>query len=804
MSMHTLQERLHRSLDRDRALPASQKVKKALRYAVGTALGPVFLLACDSVGPGARTRGKPVIVNAGHLTIGARVALGSMFAPVRLATGPHGTLTLGDDVTINFGSSLSAEAKVTLGDRVSLGPYVTVSDTDGDPSEGLDPKPITIGNDVWLAARVRVKRGVTIGDGAVITAGSEVGSDIPPRVIAGGVPARVLRPVGEADAPPTPVVSKEAAPVATDSIQEPAAAAKPAAAKPVEPLAPEVRGLLLADFSVQELALHLHAADPLGPRVDALVTPFGQVVQTLHSIGAEAAAQQADFAVVWTRPDSMAPFREMVLGRQIKLEDVLAEVDAFAGHLQSAAASIKTLFVPTWVLPPHERGRGMIDLRPGGLAYTVQRMNLRLADALAGTKNVYLLDAQRWVGLAGRDAVSSKLWFLGKVSFSADVFAAAAADVRAALRGLKGNAKKVIVLDLDNTLWGGIVGDTGWENLHLGGHDPAGEAYVELQHRLLALSRRGVLLTVVSKNEESVALEAMRRHPAMVIKPEDLAAFRINWRDKAANIAELATELNLGLQSFVFIDDNPVERARVHETLPEVLVPDWPEDTLLYPQALLDLACFDTPSISKEDLERSKMYAAERGREALKKEVGSLDDWLKSLGTKVAFAPLDAGNLARTTQLLNKTNQMNLSTRRLGEPELSAWAAAPGHELWTISVADKLGDSGLTGILGLSLEGETLRITDYILSCRVMGRRVEETLLCAAVSRAKALGAQVVEAKFLPTPKNKPCFGFFKGSGFEHDEPNSIFRRRVADGYPLPAAIEAAGLDLGKGQEVRS
>ncbi len=198
------------------------------------------------------------------------------------------------------------------------------------------------------------------------------------------------------------------------------------------------------------------------------------------------------------------------------------------------------------------------------------------------------------------------------------------------------------------------------------------------------------------------------------------------------------------------------------------------------------------------------MYAAERGREALKKEVGSLDDWLKSLGTKVAFARLDAGNLARTTQLLNKTNQMNLSTRRLGEPELSAWAAAPGHELWTISVADKLGDSGLTGILGLEMDGDVLRISDYILSCRVMGRRVEETLLCAAVHRAKALGATLVEAKFLPTPKNKPCFGFFKGSGFEHDEPTQIFRRRVSDGYPLPAAIEAAGLELGVGQEVRS
>jgi FkbH-like protein len=831
MTSPSLLQRLQRSFDRDRELPAAHKVKKALRYAASSAAAPFYLIGCDQVGPGARARGRPVIANAGRIEIGARAHIGSMFVPTRLSTGPRGVLRIGDDVTINFGCSISAEQQVDLGHRVSLGPYVTISDTD-EPEPAEDgasgaskprgPAPIVIGDDVWLAARVRVTRGAVIGDGSVITAGSVVDSEIPPGVIAGGVPARVLRRIGAPAAasaaemaPPTEKMEPprtEPVPTTRESTKPEVATAKPevapsligcatpAAPSPAAAPAPEVNGLLVSDFSIQELALHLRAADPLGPRVDAAVAPFDQVVQTLHQLGADPAAPKPDFAVVWTRPESIAPFRELSLGQQVSLDDVLAEVDAFAARLRAAAAGVKALFVPTWVWPPYDRGLGMIDLRKGGAGLAVRRMNLRLIEALEGVSNAFVLDADRWVSGAGRPAQTSRLWFLGKVTFAADVFAAAAADIHAALRALRGGTRKVLVLDLDNTLWGGIVGDVGYENLHLGGHDPAGEAYVEFQRRIQALGRRGILLAVVSKNEESVALDAIRRHPAMVLKPDDLAAYRINWRDKAANIAEIAAELNLGLQSFVFLDDNPVERARVREALPEVYVPDWPEDELLYPQAFLSLRCFDTPAISREDLERNRMYAAERSREALKKEVGSLDDWLVSLGTKVSFARLDPANLARTTQLLNKTNQMNLSTRRLGEAELTAWAGAPGHEAWAVSVSDRFGDAGLTGILDLEVNGPTLRVVDYVLSCRVMGRRVEETMLCAAVQRARQLGANKVEAKYLPTAKNKPCLGFFKASGFDFDEPSQTFTWPVERPYPLPRSIQVTGIDLGTTQ----
>ncbi len=501
-----------------------------------------------------------------------------------------------------------------------------------------------------------------------------------------------------------------------------------------------MRGLLIADFSIQELAAHLASPDPLGPEITALNAPFGQVVQTLHGLRQGTAEQGLDFALVWSRPEMIGAFEKRLRGERVSLDTILAEVDTFAEQLRTAASAGPPLLVATWTLPPYERGLGMLDLGRDGLGGAVQRMNLRLADALEGASGIQILRADRWLQAGGPTAVSAKLWYLGKVGFSRSVFAEAAKDVRAALRGLRGEARKLIVLDLDDTLWGGILGEVGGEGLRLGGHDALGEAFVDFQVRVKALAGRGVLLAIASKNDEATALEAIERHPEMVLRASDFAAHRIHWGDKAGSIAEIARELNLGLASVVFIDDSPVERARVREALPEVLVPDWPEDQMQYATALLQLGCFDTPSLTPEDAVRTELYAEEKERESLRGQAGSLEDWLRGLQIRVRFGRLDPVSLPRAGQLLNKTNQMNLRTRRMGEAQLWEWAQAPHHELWTIHVRDRVGDAGLTGLLGLATGGEAVEIVDYVLSCRVMGRRVEETLLWAAGRRTRALG----------------------------------------------------------------
>jgi len=549
-----------------------------------------------------------------------------------------------------------------------------------------------------------------------------------------------------------------------------------------------------SDFTVDDLARHL--ADPSDPPVvHAEVAPFGQVAQTIL---AGPPADAADFLVVWTRPESAVPAFARALGGEVVDESaVLEEVDGFCQLVAGGAGRWRAVFVPSWTLPPHQRGFGMIDARGGGCARLLAAMNLRLMDRLASASNVYVLDASRWAAAGGPQAQNPRAWFLGKIAFGGGALAEAARDIKAALRGLGGGARKLVVVDLDDTMWGGIVGDVGWENLRLGGHDAVGEALVAFQHGLAALKRRGILLAIVSKNEEAVALEAIRSHPAMVLRQDDFVTWRINWRDKASNIAEIVTEMNLGLQSVVFLDDNPVERARVRETLPEVLVPDWPEDKLLYPSALGRLRCFDVPSVSREDADRTRLYAEERKREALRQQVGSIDDWLVSLGTRVTVEPLGSSNLARATQLLNKTNQMNLSTRRLTEQELVAWTAGQGRRLWTVSVSDRFGDAGLTGIVSLESEGTVCRVVDYILSCRVMGRRVEEAMVHLAVETARSLNLRTVEARLVPTAKNKPCLGFWQSSGFESPSPN-VFRWDASVDYPLHRSIQLEWKEAGR------
>ncbi|MBI3874569.1 MAG: HAD-IIIC family phosphatase [Verrucomicrobia bacterium] len=366
------------------------------------------------------------------------------------------------------------------------------------------------------------------------------------------------------------------------------------------------------------------------------------------------------------------------------------------------------------------------------------------------------------------------------------------ADVKAAIRGLRGMARRLVVLDLDDTLWGGIVGDVGWENVQLGGHDPVGEAFQDFQRALKALTRRGIVLGIVSKNTESVALDAIRQNSEMILRDSDFAGWRINWSDKAQNMADLAAELNLGLQSIVFIDDNPVERARVREALPEVLVPEWPESPLLYVSALQSLRCFDAPAVSREDAARTQSYVSDRQRADLKKQAGSLDEWLKSLGIKVTVEPLSPANLKRATQLLNKTNQFNLATRRLTEPELDAWAKQPSRRAWAFRVADKFGDAGLTGLASLEVRDGVAHVVDFLLSCRVLGRKVEETMIAWLVARAKEFNAAEVRAEYLPTPKNKPVLEFWQRSGFECAD-GTRFTRRVADGCAQPDCVEVCG-----------
>ena len=733
---------------------------------------------------------RPRIANQGTITIGDDVVMNSTHAPCELVTAPGGRLVVGDRAFINFGTLISAACEVVIGDDVNVGPYSIIADAE--EPDASDAVPIAIGDGVWLGGRVTVRPGARIGAGAVISAGSVVSGEIPPGVIARGNPARVVRHLRSAPAPASATPILGGATAAAPEAAVDGTAGRAGTASETASVATALRGVVLADFTTRDLAVRLR--DPAEePALEVVESPFGQVVPALLD---ERAPEGTDFLVVWTRPDQVSlAFQCLARGEQASDAELLADVDRFCDAVLRGAQRFRTTVVPTWALPPDQRGRGMLDACPGGLSWALARMNQRLMERLADASAVFVMDVQRWILAAGRASAGAKAWYLGKIVFPPEVMAEAARDIKAAIRGVQGRARKLLVLGLDDTLWGGVVGDAGWENLHLGGHEPEGEALVDFQRAVQQLTRCGIVLGVVSKNTEAVALEAIESHPEMVLRRRDFAGWRINWSDKAQNVADLAAELNLGLQSVVFVDDNPVERARVRDILPEVLVPEWPVDKLQYARALAALRCFDAPAVSKEDLERTSMYASERVPLALGRDVGSIDEWLASLGTWVRAEPLGAANLQRATQLLNKTNQLNLTTRRLTEAELQAWAAAEGHEAWVFSVGDRFGDAGITGLLGLERDGAEQRIADFVLSCRVMGRKVEETMAHVAVARAIAQGHERVVATYRYTKKNKPTLEFWKRSGFREepggaaDADGTRFEWRLAEPYAAPATL---------------
>lgn len=546
--------------------------------------------------------------------------------------------------------------------------------------------------------------------------------------------------------------------------------------------------LLLSDFNIENLRSYLENLDG-APRVQARTAPFGQVMPALLDPNHEVWSERYDGVVVWTRPQGVCESFGRALQHSLSSrESFLQEVEQFATRVIKLKQRAGTILFPSWVLAPHLRGLGPIDFRATGLARLLLESNLLFARRFEQHPEVMMLNAQRWIEKGGAAAHDPKYWYMGKIPFAPPVFQQAALEIRAALAGVQGQARKLVIVDLDDTLWGGIIGDDGVQGIRLGGHDGVGEAFVDFQEGLLALRNRGVVLGIVSKNDEAVAMEAIGHHPEMRLRPNDFVGWRINWNDKAQNIVSLVEELNLGLQSTVFLDDNPAERARVREALPEVLVPELPKDKLLYPQVLNSLTCFDTPSINDEDLQRTEMYNSERKRAAEQAQCGSLDDWLRSLKLVVGVEPLTDRNIKRVVQLFNKTNQMNLTTRKLTESEMLEWVKQGDRALWSVRVQDRFGDSGLTGIVSVDCGGEEAVIVDFILSCRVFGRQIERLMVKVAADHARARDKKGILAKYLPTKKNKPTLEFWEHAGFEKTGPHS-YRWDLRQPYDVPSFI---------------
>src|ERR1022692_4752865 len=446
-------------------------------------------------------------------------------------------------------------------------------------------------------------------------------------------------------------------------------------------------------------------------------------------------------------------------------DDVLSRFGDWIGSFRkysTAALIVHSLDVPAVPCA------GILDAqRADNAAEAIQRINGGLR-ALAGEyRGVYILDYHALVARHGRERWGdARKWLTVRLPVASANLPHLAAEWLRFLHPLAGKVAKCVAVDLDNTLWGGVIGEDGMNGIRLGAEYP-GAAYQELQRALRDLSRRGILLAVCSKNNPADAMEALSGHPGMVLQPRDFAAMRIDWNDKARNLREIASELNIGLDTIAFLDDNPVERRQVREQAPEAIVIRLPEDPMDYARAVRDCPWFERLALSDEDRRRGEYYAAQRQRVELERSVTSKEDFYRGLDQVAEIAPVNAQTLARVSQLTQKTNQFNLTTRRYTEQQISEMSASLNWRVWSLRVKDRYADNGVVGVAIASVEGEVCQIDSFLMSCRVIGRTLETALLARLASDAREQGATLLEGWFLPTKKNAPALEFYREHGFE-------------------------------------
>jgi len=466
-------------------------------------------------------------------------------------------------------------------------------------------------------------------------------------------------------------------------------------------------------------------------------------------------------------------------GRLLGLDRAAEDADAAEARVAAAFQRIRMIveglrpavrgaMVVQTVVPPLEPLFGSFDrLEPGSPFAMVDALNRRLAD-WARDGGVVLADVARLAAAVGYEAWDEpRHWHASKLPFSPALLPVYGDLIGRTIGAIMGRARKCLVLDLDNTLWGGVIGDDGLAGIQLGQGSAAGEAFLAVQRLALELRSRGVVLAVCSKNEEDAAWSPFREHPDMLLREDHIAVFQANWTDKAANLRAIAQALNIGLDALVFLDDNPAERAQVRREIPAVAVPELPDDPALYPRTLAAAGYFEAVAFSKEDRERAGYYQANAKRAASLQATGDMDSYLASLDMVCSIGPVDPVTRPRVAQLINKSNQFNLTTRRYSEAEVAAVEADPRRHAIQVRLTDAFGDNGIISVVIAETGHDAWEIDTWLMSCRVLGRRVEEAVLAHLAAAARQAGAKALVGRYAPSAKNRMVAEHYDKLGFE-------------------------------------
>ncbi|MGA9318200.1 MAG: HAD-IIIC family phosphatase [Nitrososphaeraceae archaeon] len=406
-----------------------------------------------------------------------------------------------------------------------------------------------------------------------------------------------------------------------------------------------------------------------------------------------------------------------------------------------------------------------------GLKEMVYDFNARLSDAFRSDPQVFLFDFNSFVAKYGEiNVLDYRQFLVGDIKVSLSYIPHLAEELMGYVKANLGVNRKCIVLDLDNTLWGGIIGEDGFDRIDLS-LKPPGMAFMEFQRVLLALYQRGVILAINSRNNEDEALRAIRDHPFMVLREEHFATMKINWSDKISNMKEIAQELNIGLDSIVYFDDDPINRELMSKAIPQIKTIDLPDDPSLYASTLMQINDFNTLVMTNEDRKRGEMYREEHKRTELKRSSSNLEDFLKQLEIRVTMKKANNFTIPRIAQLTLKTNQFNLTTHRYQEEDVETLAQDHTKLIGCAQTQDKFGDNGITGVYIVNKNDVDKEwfIDTFLLSCRVMGRGIEDAMMGYILSKAKEEGVIKVKAEFIPTKKNKPCEQLLPNFGFKKE-----------------------------------
>lgn len=536
---------------------------------------------------------------------------------------------------------------------------------------------------------------------------------------------------------------------------------------------------LLSNVTVDLLAAQLR-------REYSIVTPsgFDTWVQAVLDTGSELYAQPVDVFVVVIDGTAISATKDDV--RATKMREWETALRALLQNFPNNPIIVSTLDVRD----PTPRALAEIDRGPD----VEQAWNDLLGRLSDEHRNLYCLDVRQLASdLGRRNFYSRKMWYLASMPWSRDGLAALSNAVGKTLRTIFAQRKKILVVDLDNTLWGGVIGEDGIEGISLASHG-TGQQYYDFQSALLQMSRRGVLLAIVSKNNEEDVVNAFANHPNMVLSLDDFVTTRINWLSKADNILEISDELNITLSGFVFVDDNPAERAEVASRCPDVLVAPFPADSSELPELAQSLweNEFRPPRVLNEDAHKASMYRAENKRTQILRSADSITDYLRQLQLKADFHQVRPEEEERVTQLVGKSNQFNLTTRRHTKAQIHAFAKDPNARVIVGYMDDAYGSSGLVAVLIAVKENaeaaKCVKIDTLLMSCRVMGRRFEELLVASLMEHLPA--NTLVVGEYIATSKNAPVrdlydkLGFVKQSG---DDEHTWYGIRAAD-YVTDAA----------------